>query len=241
MMYTRYRVASDIVVGRRVLELGCGSGQGFGMLSRGARSVVGGDYSAALLRSAKHHYGNRVPLVRLSGDALPFPNDIFDVVLFFEASYYVPDMNQGFQEIRRVLAPSGQVLFVNANPERPDFVSSPHSVYYHTADEFRAELQQLDFDVRVEGAFRVDPPASGLTARGKNLATATARRVLEGLGLVPKTLRGRARIKRLLYGRMREVPAEIPEGFAEVQPRQVCPPGRVTEYKVIYVLAARRR
>jgi SAM-dependent methyltransferase len=237
MMYTRYAVAAELARGRRVLELGCGSGQGIGLLRRAARLVIGGDCSGPLLAAARAHYGSALPLVQLSADTLPFRAGAFDLVLFFEASYYVAEMTRGFQEIDRILAPGGTVMFVNANPERADFISSPHSVHYHSADEFRATLGSLGYRVRVEGAFPVDPASGGLRHRVARRGLGLARRTLEGIGLVPKTLRGRARLKRLAYGLLREVPAEIPTGFARLEPRVELPPGPAPGYKVLYVTA----
>lgn len=239
MMYTRYAVAADLVAGKRVLELGCGSGQGFGLLAARAARMIGGDFSLALLRQGRAHYGDRMGLVRLSADALPFRNAAFDVVLCFEASYYVPDMSRAFRDIARVLTPDGTVMFVNANPERPDFIRSPHSVRYHSADEFRRALTALGFHATVEGAFPIDPPDPGAFARIRRLSVVALRRALEGLRLVPRTLRGRARLKRLVYGQMLEVPEELPPGFAPVADRVPVPPGPVRDLKVIYVTGIR--
>ena len=62
-------------------------------------------------------------------------------------------------------------------------------------------------------------------------------RALEGLHLIPRTLRGRARLKRLVYGKLLEVPAELPEGFAPLASRTPVARGPVRGYKVIYVTA----
>jgi len=226
MLYTRYALAASLSRGRRVIELGCAAGQGLGLLERVAARVVAADYSPVLLRSGQRHYGSRIPFVRLTAEALPFRDHSFDVALMFEASYYVPDMGRAFDEMVRILAPGGTVLFVNANPERPDFIASPHSVHYHTADEFRRELVRRGLTVTVEGAYQV-MAASPLTR--------WARRALSALGLVPKTLRGRARIKRLLYRSLPSVPAELPEHFAEIASRTALQPGPAPGYKVIYV------
>jgi SAM-dependent methyltransferase len=234
MMYTRYHLAAEYAAGRRVLELGCGAGQGLGLISRRATMVLGADYSHPLLVSGRRHFGPRVPFVQTTAETLPFRNGAFDLVLFFEASYYVPDMERGFAEIARVLAPGGTVLFVNANPERPDFIQSPYSVRYHTADEFRRALERLGFEVQVDGAFPVE--SSGERAALFPRALAVARMVFAALGLVPKTLRGRARLKRLLYGTLPTVPAELFPGFGQVRPRTPLPAGRAREHKVLYVM-----
>jgi len=83
----------------------------------------------------------------------------------------------------------------------------------------------------VEGAFPVEQH------RGRGRAASLARRVLEGLGLVPRTLRGRARLKRLVYRTLLELPPELGHGFAPVAPRVTVPSGPVREFKVIYVIA----
>jgi SAM-dependent methyltransferase len=237
MMSTRYRVAFGLGAGARVLELGCGAGQGLGRMARTARSVVGGDYSKALLASGRAHYGSRVPFVQLTAEALPFRAGAFDLVLFFEASYYVPNMDLAFRELTRVLAPGGTVLMVNANPERPDFIRSPHSVHYHTADELRAALSREGLAVTTEGAFPVDDADHGSRSALVGAALRLVRSGLEALGLVPRTLRGRARFKRLVYGRLREVPPELPEDFGRAHPRAAIQPGPARGHKVLYVTA----
>src|SRR5438132_156679 len=58
---------------------------------------------------------------------------------------------------------------------------------------------------------------------------------LEALGLVPRTLHGRARLKRLVYGKLERLPAELPDDFAEVYSRVQLAGGPATGFKVIYV------
>jgi len=239
MLYTRYDAATRITPTKRVLELGCGAGQGFGLLAGNATSLVGGDFSRTLLSSARSHYGARVPLVCLSADALPFKSGSFDVVLCFEASYYVPDMERAFDDIVRILSPSGSVLFVNANPERADFIKSPHSVHYHTAKEFRAALSRRGFIVDVAGAFPTETRSENGRARISGRLFSLARRALEALGLVPTTLRGRARLKRLVYRKLTKVPAEILPGFAEPTALTPMIDGAASGFKVLYVRGVR--
>lgn len=236
MMYTRYAVGAALSEGRRVLEIGCGGGNGLGLLGASAVSLVGSDCSAALLAAALAHYRTRVPLVRLSAEALPFRGSAFDVVLCFEATYYIPDMTAAFAEISRVLAPRGVVMFVSANPERTDFIPSPYSTRYHRADEYRAVLGARQFDVTVDGAFPVDPPGAGARER----VASVARRTLQTLGLVPSTLRGRAHLKRLVFRSLMALPAELPPGFAPIEPRERQAAGPVRGFKVLYVTAVKR-
>ncbi len=236
MLFTRYALARELAGGRRVLELGCGAGVGLGLLKSVARSLVGADFSAPLLEQARRQYGPGVPLARLSAEELPFRDRSFDLVVFFEASYYVRRMDRAFGEVARVLAPNGSVLFANANPERPDFIRSPHSTHYHTADEFRAALEPLGFRVATLGGFPLVPADRTTAGRMVAAILVVARRVAEALHLVPTTLQGRARLKRLLYGRPRRAPAQLAEGFAAVRRPEPVPPGPVRHCKVIYVV-----
>lgn len=236
MLYTRYALARGLAGGRRVLELGCGAGVGLGLLKSVASSLVAGDFSVRLLEQARREYGRGMPLTRLSAEELPFRDRCFDLVVFFEASYYVRRMDRAFAEVARVLAPNGSVLFANANPERPDFIRSPHSIHYHTADEFRAALEPLGFRVSVLGGFPLVPRERSVAGRALAGTIVVTRRVLKALRLIPTTLRGRARLKRLLYGRPVQAPAQLVEGFATVRRPQPVPPGPVRHCKVIYVV-----
>jgi SAM-dependent methyltransferase len=235
MLYTRYALAADAAAGRRVLELGCGAAIGFGFMGERARRLVGADFSPALLADARRHYDGRFPFVRLSAEQLPFRPQAFDLIVCFEASYYVPDMDRAFGEIARVLAPGGEVLFANANPERPDFIRSPYSTHYHSADEFRTALAREGFRVHTLAGFPMAPPHGGIATRAAARALRLLRRLLEGLGLVPRTLKGRARLKRLLYRRLPVTPAELPENFAQRREPVAVVSGPVRGYKVIYV------
>ena len=87
-MYNRYFFAFQFCEGKDVLEVACGAGQGLGLLARRARKLVGGDYTENLIDVAWKHYGGRIPLVRFDAHTLPFREESFDVVIFYEAIYY---------------------------------------------------------------------------------------------------------------------------------------------------------
>ena len=104
--------------GRQVLEVGCGAGSGLGYLGTRARRVVAGDYTHELLAMARSHYGPRFPLVRLDGEHLPFRERGFDVVLLYEAIYYLQDAGRFVDEARRVLRPRRGPCTRQASPGR---------------------------------------------------------------------------------------------------------------------------
>ena len=206
MLLTRYAFAAERARGRRVLEAGCGPGQGLGMLAKSARLVVGGDYTETLLGYAARHYGSRVPLLRLDAQSLPFADGSFDLIVFYEAIYYLGSAERFAAECRRVLAPGGEVLVCSANPKLPDFNPSPFSVRYYSSEELRRLFEAQGFTVTMSGAF----PAEAATPRDR--VVSLVKRAAVALHLVPKTMKGKALLKRLFFGRLEQAPAELVAG-----------------------------
>ena len=65
------------------------------------------------------------------------------------------------------------------------------------------------------------------------------RKAAVALGLVPKTMHGKAILKRMFYGRLIELGAEI-DTTAPIQELVPVAHGPVTNYKVLYAIAKRR-
>src|SRR5438128_953104 len=117
MLLARYTLAAERAVNKDVLEVACGSGMGLGYLATRARRVVGGDYTFPLLRAAQRHYSGRIPLVRHDAAVLPFAAASFDVVILYEAVYYLSRPEEFVKEAQRVLRPYGTVIICSVNCE----------------------------------------------------------------------------------------------------------------------------
>lgn len=231
MLYTRYKFAAEFCDGKSVLEVACGSGQGLGFLAARARRVVGADYTEDLLRMARAHYENRVPLVRVDAHKLPFKDQSFDVVILYEAIYYLSQPGDFLAECCRVLRPGGLLLVCTVNKEWSGFNPSPLSTRYFAAGELRELLESKGFHVKLYGAFVV----TASSVRGRLIAS--VRRAAIALGLIPRTMKGKALLKRLFYGKLVSIPPELVEGMAELVP--IIPiDAHVmnSRYKVIYVI-----
>jgi len=131
----RYTFGAARAVGRRVLEVACGAGIGLGYLGSAARQVVGMDVTASLLLRAQAHHGADTPL--LGGDAqqMPFADGSFDLVLCFEAIYYLQNPASFCAESRRILAADGTLLIALSNPDWPDFVPGAMRTHYPAVPE----------------------------------------------------------------------------------------------------------
>jgi ubiquinone/menaquinone biosynthesis C-methylase UbiE len=232
MLYTRYRTAQAFCEGKDVLEVACGAGLGLGYLARKARRIVGGDYTERLLRLAQRHYRGRIPLVRLDAHALPFRDRSFDVVILYEAIYYLTEPDRFLAECRRVLRVPGVVLICTVNKEWSDFNPSPFSVRYFSSRELIELLQRQGFAVELYGAF----PALKNSARDRVLSL--LKRAAVALHLIPRTMKGRAVLKRLFFGRLTPIPPEVTEGMADLEPLVPIAADTVNRsYKVLYAVA----
>lgn len=231
-MYSRYRFAAGYCHGKVVLEVAAGSGQGLGVIAETASWVVGSDYTESLLQKARKHYKDRIPLVRLDAHRLPFVSDSFDVVILYEAVYYLADPRQFLQECRRVLRSAGTVILCSANKEWSDFNPSPFSYQYYSARELAQFFRAEGFDVELAAAC----PVAAHSSRDK--VVSLIKRGAVKLHLMPKTMGGKKLLKRLFLGRLTPLPPEIKEGMAEYSPPVSIPANsRCCQFKVLFAVA----
>jgi len=107
----------NLVPGKKILDIGCGSGNWCVTAAQyGAKSVDGFDIQPEMVKLAKQATSH-LDMVRIQvGDAadMPYDDDSFDVALsFFVTCNLPPDsFTKHFQELRRVLVPGGKALLL---------------------------------------------------------------------------------------------------------------------------------
>lgn len=232
-MCQRYYFAGQFCEGKEVLEIACGAGQGLGYLARRARRVVGIDIDDRVLAFARAHYGSRIEIRQMDGQTLGFADQSFDVVVHFEAIYYLPRPEQFASEVQRVLRPSGVLVVCTANKDLPDFNPSPFSHRYFGPPELVALLRPRGFEVECFGADAVGP----LTLGGQALRT--LKRAAVQLDLIPKTMKGKELLKRMVFGSLVELPKEIHEGESVELPEPIASDRPDREHRVLFVVARR--
>jgi SAM-dependent methyltransferase len=108
--------ATDVREGTRLLDVGCGGGYALLLARLRGATLAGLDVTEPLLDIARE----RVPAADLRiGDlesALPFEDDIFDVVTAFNSVQYSADPIFALEEMRRVAKPGGAVAAVVWGP-----------------------------------------------------------------------------------------------------------------------------
>jgi SAM-dependent methyltransferase len=234
-MSHRYHWGMSHCRGKDVVEVACGSGQGLGLLASVAASFEAGDCSRPILELPRGHYGDRVRITELDAQALPYGDASKDVLVFFEALYYLPQPELFVAECARVLRVGGQLLIVTANKDLWDFHPSPHSHRYFGV----AELGELFGRHCFAPEFFGFQPISRAPLRQRMLRPLKRFAVVSGL--MPKTMYGKRWLRRMVFGAQIPMPAELtgddPGATLPLQPLTAGVPDR--RHKIIYCAARR--
>jgi 2-polyprenyl-6-hydroxyphenyl methylase / 3-demethylubiquinone-9 3-methyltransferase len=104
--------------GKCALEVGCGGGMLSEEIARLGFTTVGVDPSEPSLQVARRHaaaVGIEISYLAGAGEALPFPDQSFDVVFCCDVLEHVRDVPQVIAEISRVLKPGGVFCYDTIN------------------------------------------------------------------------------------------------------------------------------
>ncbi|HOP46426.1 MAG TPA: class I SAM-dependent methyltransferase [Desulfobacteraceae bacterium] len=111
-----YETASEICMGKDVLDWGCNVGYGMEILAKNAASVSGLDLSERAVIAARKRLGDKATQIHCyDGIRCAFANQSFDVVTSFQVLEHISDYDTYFNEIRRVLKPGGLAVFATPN------------------------------------------------------------------------------------------------------------------------------
>jgi len=103
--------------GKRVLDLACGTGRWLAwLMTGGASSGVGVDFSPAMLAAAKEKSEVRGRLVQADCGALPFARAVFDLVVCSFAVGHIFDLQTVAREVGRVATPVADVYVSDLHP-----------------------------------------------------------------------------------------------------------------------------
>lgn len=231
-MIQRYEWAASFCDKKDVIEIGCGTGQGLGLLSRSSKSIVATDYSAKLLNIASSHYKDRIEFVEMDAHKILYEDNSFDTVILFEAIYYLRDPRLFISEAKRVLRDKGILLLAMANKSLFDFNPSPHTYHYFSVTELQAELLNAGFVTNFFAGF----PVAKISFRQKLFRP--IKKLAVSLNLVPKSMAGKKLLKKIVFGKMLKMPAEIRNDSQRIiKPTKIPHHIDNRKHKVIYCAA----
>ena len=107
------------VKGRDILEFGCGAAQWSIALAKAGARPVGLDLSEKQLEHARRlmvEAGVDFPLVHASAEAVPLPDESFDIVFCDYGAMTFADPYATVPEAARLLRPGGLLAFCGATP-----------------------------------------------------------------------------------------------------------------------------
>jgi len=96
--------------GKRVLEIGLGSGFTLGRIAGVTKRSFGLDISRQTIRlnqQRDQHFGLGLQLIQASATDIPLRDNSFDVVVSIGCLHHIPDIEKAVAEIHRVLKPGG--------------------------------------------------------------------------------------------------------------------------------------
>jgi len=140
----RATLIKKALLGKKVLDVGCGVGRLAKMLSDQGREVYGIDVETSFLKKAP--VSIRGQLVRGSGQNLPFISNVFDTVVMEEVIEHLQHPSVAVQECHRVLKPEGHLILSTPNARvyyAIRFLLHYNFPYDHVREYTLAELRSL--------------------------------------------------------------------------------------------------
>ena len=159
-----YEFARERAAGRRVLDLGCGSGSGAALLAAGAARVVGIDRVPP--DPDNRHTGAAFCVADLA--ALPLRAHSFDVVVSFQVIEHLRDPAPYLRAIAELLAPHGTALLSTPNRQLSDGVN-PYHVREYLGGELGDLLARHFAEVEMFGVGTSEPVRDHLAARSRRI------------------------------------------------------------------------
>jgi ubiquinone/menaquinone biosynthesis C-methylase UbiE len=154
------------LIGKRVLEAGCGAGYGIEAINNNfhPKEYYAFDISKKMVQRSFSRAKNLKDSVKVfQGDitAIPLPSQKFDVVFIFTVLHHEVRWRDALSEVNRVLKPNGLLLVNEINDRSLNWFERYAKVYHPKAARFtwgifRKELQKTGFSIRNELLFLKD-------------------------------------------------------------------------------------
>jgi SAM-dependent methyltransferase len=139
-----YEFAKPVILGKKVLDVGCGLAYGTALMAGTAASITGIDYDAETVEANKKQYNKIVNLdfKHAVVPPLPFDDATYDVITAFQFIEHIRPRREFLKDCLRVLKPGGTLLVTTPNIKR-SLARNPFHVHEYTFEEMKEEAASL--------------------------------------------------------------------------------------------------
>lgn len=145
------------IKGKKVLDIGCGTGRIIPDLLEKEAKVTGADVSTEMLKIAVKKFPNST-FVKADIRELPFKDDSFDIVIsaFVIVHLKQCELEEAFNEVYRVLKPGGSFILTNINQKKAPKLKVKNlgeiviKSYYHIPEHVIEALNNCCFSIETE-------------------------------------------------------------------------------------------
>lgn len=147
------RMLGDIK-GKRILDVGCGTGRLMRFLVDQGAEVVAVDLSEEMLKKARKSF-RTCEIVKADIRDLPFADNSFDIVIGAFVIVHLKTLTEAFDEVYRVLKPEGEFIVTNINQRKAPKIATKEGEiviesYYHIPDHVNDALEESFFRIEEE-------------------------------------------------------------------------------------------
>lgn len=146
----RYEFARGKCLGKRVLDLGCGTGYGSAYLAEKASRVTAVDHDSETIQYALRRYPSKnIEYLLADAERLPFKNESFEIICCFEAIEHFKYPDQCLNQVKKILKKNGLLflstpLAINSdshsgNPHH--YQEWSHSEFLRLAERYFSQVQ----------------------------------------------------------------------------------------------------
>lgn len=145
---------SGVRKGHQVLDIAGGTGDltlQFSKLVGDEGQVILADINASMLKVGRDRlldrgYGGNIRFVQANAEALPFPDNHFDVITIAFGLRNVTDKDKALRDMTRILKPGGRLLVLEFSKPTNPLVSKAYDFYSFAALPFMGKLVAGDSD-----------------------------------------------------------------------------------------------
>ena len=233
--FNRYMFAREMSCENDVLDIGCGTGIGLNLIIDSAKSLTCGDIDKEVLEILRDKYESDVDILQVNAEDLSFENDSFDLLIFFEAIYYLEDAIKFIRESKRVLRNDGKILISTANNALYDFTPSKYSTNYYNVPDLQRILSDEGFaDIEFYGFHHV----GNVSLRQKILRPLKA--LASILNLVPGSMKNKEFLKKFYFGDLILMPDKLEKDMMTYsKPIEIDGESVNYDFKIIYCVATK--